>query len=320
MSIDHTPYQRDRELGLVLTQLFHHLSPILGEEPMMQAFQVEERNPEFRDCYAPEDLTLEHFPVSDMVQRLELYVTAMEPMDRGNLQLVEASVDAVSGLVNLVCTPEQERIWADEAAKHPEVDEDNSEPDAPRFIAHGNYYRGLLRAMCNLSAARLKVDLGKPLTLGDIALLTGSKEATVMTAAHRELIPTYESGNRRLAEPREALAWMQERGYRPTRFTSDNSEPATKSDVDLDDAVFVPVAADGTYFGPHCKSGNGYTIGAKGAERKVNDYFEALALLQKMNTPYWRRENAAGNRGIVRGLRWDRMSRARLRSAAGDAA
>jgi hypothetical protein len=42
------------------------------------------------------------------------------------------------------------------------------------------------------------------------------------------------------------------------------------------------------------------TIGAKGEEESVPDFFEALRKLAGMPTPRWRRRNAAGNWGIVR--------------------
>ena len=71
----------------------------------------------------------------------------------------------------------------------------------------------------------------------------------------------------------------------------------------------VPVSRDGSWFSPDTVSGGRYTIGPKGAERKIANYFEALAELMKMPTPRWRRPNGQGNRGIVAAVRFDRVRR-----------
>lgn len=73
--------------------------------------------------------------------------------------------------------------------------------------------------------------------------------------------------------------------------------------------TFVPVATDGSFFLPACRMGNGFTIGKKGQELKFDDYDEALRRLTAMPTPRWRRRNDSGNRGIVAGQRWERISR-----------
>ncbi len=75
----------------------------------------------------------------------------------------------------------------------------------------------------------------------------------------------------------------------------------------LGDVVFVPVAKDGSWFHPsQCRNSRGYTIGPKGSETPVSDYFEALDALAKAPTPHWRRPNSAGNWGIVAGVSWQR--------------
>ena len=64
----------------------------------------------------------------------------------------------------------------------------------------------------------------------------------------------------------------------------------------------VPFASDGSEFHPQtCFRGGGYTIGPKGAEKKIVDgYRKALERLARMRrAPYWRRPNSAGNWGIV---------------------
>lgn len=68
--------------------------------------------------------------------------------------------------------------------------------------------------------------------------------------------------------------------------------------------TLVPVAKDGSAFLPGLRRTSGYTIGAKGEERVVREYPQALEELTRMETPRWRRPNSAGNWGIVSGVSW----------------
>jgi hypothetical protein len=67
--------------------------------------------------------------------------------------------------------------------------------------------------------------------------------------------------------------------------------------------VKVPfyVEQDGgkTLFLPSLATTSGFWIGPKGEERCVPNYWDALNEVSAMSTPRFRRENAAGNRGIV---------------------
>jgi hypothetical protein len=71
-------------------------------------------------------------------------------------------------------------------------------------------------------------------------------------------------------------------------------------------SIFLPVSKDDSRFDPKscCRDG-GYWIGAKGREQKFDLFEEALAILAKMDRPRWRRPNAAGNWGLVTGVRWE---------------
>ena len=111
---------------------------------------------------------------------------------------------------------------------------------------------------------------------------------------------------------------MLKQGYVPTKGLPDAPAPAapgTEPDGDIDDIVFVPVARDGSWFGPECRVSGRYTIGAKGSEEKHADYFTALEALLRMPTPRWRRPNANGIPGIVTYVRFDRMRRADIERA-----
>jgi hypothetical protein len=72
----------------------------------------------------------------------------------------------------------------------------------------------------------------------------------------------------------------------------------------LDPACLVPIASDGTWFGPHLLRAGEFTIGAKGEEKKVDSYEEALQELGAMDVARWRRPNPRGNWGIVSGVEW----------------
>lgn len=67
----------------------------------------------------------------------------------------------------------------------------------------------------------------------------------------------------------------------------------------------VPIAKDGSWFGPHVARGGVFQIGEKGDEVRISGYQTALAELRAMDVPRWRRPNAKGNWGIVAGVRWD---------------
>lgn len=66
----------------------------------------------------------------------------------------------------------------------------------------------------------------------------------------------------------------------------------------------VPVAGDGSIFSPKLVRNGRFTVGAKGAEEKYDNFEAALLALTNMEKPRWRRPNAAGNWGIVCGHAW----------------
>ncbi len=86
----------------------------------------------------------------------------------------------------------------------------------------------------------------------------------------------------------------------------------------LRDVVFIPMAKDGTYFSPEhkyehkYKHSGCYRIGPKENEQTVENYLEALEVLNSMETPMWRRPGARGRWGIVTGVTWTRKTLAEL--------
>ncbi|TLP42179.1 hypothetical protein FDK21_20150 [Cohaesibacter sp. CAU 1516] len=73
--------------------------------------------------------------------------------------------------------------------------------------------------------------------------------------------------------------------------------------------IRVPVAADGSCFGPDLARNGHFTVGAKGEEKKYDSFEAALDALTKMDKPRWRRPNSAGNWGIVSGNAWKSIER-----------
>lgn len=72
------------------------------------------------------------------------------------------------------------------------------------------------------------------------------------------------------------------------------SYPAANSN-EAEQIIVVPVAADGSAFGPELARNGRYTVGPKGGEVKFDDFGEALKALRNMDVPRWRRPNAVGN-------------------------
>lgn len=70
----------------------------------------------------------------------------------------------------------------------------------------------------------------------------------------------------------------------------------------------VPVAADGTWFGPHLLRAGQYTVGYKGDERRFDSFEASLRHLAGLDIPRWRRPNPKGSWGIVSGIRWSPVS------------
>lgn len=100
----------------------------------------------------------------------------------------------------------------------------------------------------------------------------------------------------------QAEAWLKPRsGFWPSIW-QDTEEPQ-------EGQITVPKASDETVFHPGLRRRNGFTIGEKGSEVTVATYEAALEALAKMAEPRWRRPNAEGNWGIVKGTSWVTMKR-----------
>lgn len=180
---------------------------------------------------------------------------------------------------------------------------------------------------CLAAQGRLKIDSNVPLTVHELAALTGVSTKRLQNAIYAKTEDAPIPDKNGLIPVASASRWLDARDYTPSiwrefvdaRAWNAGSANATGNAPvvtpgDGEDFLFVPEARDGTLFSPkHCaKAGGGYTIGRKGEELHFDDYDDALAALAKMPRPYWRRSNYAGNFGIVVAERWRRLTRREL--------
>ena len=183
----------------------------------------------------------------------------------------------------------------------------------------------------SLARARIKFDLGQSITVHELALLSGVTTKRIQNAiyAKTEEAPVVDKNG--LISPEACEAWLTARDYHASIWKqvaalyplspdwgTDVEWEAGESDRLIDDYTFVPVANDGSHFVPSLRRDGrdhdgGYTIGAKGSERVIENFDAALEELRSMETPRWRRPNTeSGKWGIVTGQTWKRVRRSDL--------
>ena len=167
--------------------------------------------------------------------------------------------------------------------------------------------------------ARFRIDTERDVTLEQLAALAQINAKSIRNMltpkAGGSILTTTAAGE---IPHGEALRWLLSReSFKPSIWREPGSNPRVVSQIDtqeLGEVVFVPVAKDGSWFDPlSCQTKSGYRIGPKGAEQPKKDYREALDLLARMPTPFWRRPNSVGNWGLVAGVSWQRRSVSDLR-------
>lgn len=169
-----------------------------------------------------------------------------------------------------------------------------------------------LSRLVQLAGNRWAMDNGEAVEPAALAYFGGISEGRVrnlMSGENR----TFASKDGKIPA-QQALMWLSGRHEFWNSIWREQSLPqyAREPDEPLKRAVFLPVARDGSVFDPTLRRGSSYTIGRKGDEFQVQDFDEALAHLQRMPVPYWRRPNASGNWGSVAGVRWERFDLAEL--------
>jgi len=190
-----------------------------------------------------------------------------------------------------------------------------------------------LAKTCTAATGRLKIDLDEPLTVHELAAVTGVTPKRLQNAMYAKSadapIANKSDG---LIPVASAQRWLEAREYRPSIWKEFIAAKAweqgegtqvsvhAQAETETDDFVFVPEARDGSLFTPTaCRRGGErgephYTIGAKGSEQDFDSYDTALAELSRMTIPRWRRPNEQGNFGIVTAERWRRLTWAELNS------
>ncbi len=183
----------------------------------------------------------------------------------------------------------------------------------------------------DMARARIKYDLRQPLTVHELAALSGVTVKRLQNAIYAKTDEAPVVDRDGLIRTESCELWLSTRDYTPsiwqqvaqlfpltTSWGRDVPYEDAEPDRQFNDFVFVPVARDGSMFTPSLRTSghageDGYTIGAKGSERVVADYHTALAELHTMETPRWRRPNPeSGKRGIVAGQTWKRIRRSEL--------
>lgn len=160
--------------------------------------------------------------------------------------------------------------------------------------------------------ARFRLDHGEVVTPDQLAALARVSLKSVKNL----LAPSSGSGlalnEDGMVAASDALRWLMTReDFVPSVWRDERAvgapSAADSTSANLGEVLFVPVAKDGSWFDPQsCRRAGRYTIGAKGQERSVDNYREALQELARMPTPYWRRPNKASHWGIVAGTGWAR--------------
>lgn len=173
---------------------------------------------------------------------------------------------------------------------------------------------GQIARIVNLAWSRQAIDMEEgDVDLASLAIFGGITEGRIRNILSGGKSVLVKSGQGVTAT--SAAAWLKTRTkeFFPSIWRLPDAAPSELPSADFtEEVVFVPVAADDSHFHPGLERNGKFTIGAKGAERAFDSFDEALSELQKMETPRWRRPNAAGNWGIVTGRDWKRIERSRL--------
>jgi hypothetical protein len=156
-----------------------------------------------------------------------------------------------------------------------------------------------------LARNRWALDNGQPIEPAALAVFGGVTEARIRNMMSGDSSKfTNRSGN---IPAKEALKWLEDREeFFDSIWQRRHIVSAPLSGKALDVPLFVPVARDGSVFHPDLERAGSFTVGPKGAETHITDFLAALAELQRMAIPFWRRPNEKDAWGIVRGTHWER--------------
>lgn len=180
-------------------------------------------------------------------------------------------------------------------------------------VAHLNNGDNTLVRIANLARSRFAIDFGEgEVDLQSMAVLGGITEGRVRNLLS-DAGSLLERGTQGGIKAMSAAAWLQKKkGFLASIWhemeATEESEPDGNV-VAPESMIFVPVARDGSMFAPDLLRNGVYRIGAKGDEEDITDFSTALARLNAMPVPRWRRPNEKGLWGIVSGVAWQRIEK-----------
>ena len=115
----------------------------------------------------------------------------------------------------------------------------------------------------------------------------------------------------------EALQWLQSRkSFYPSTWRNQRRDrkPQNVFEIGFENEVrFLPVAKDGSVFHRGLKQTDGFHVGARGFEKTFHEFEEALAYLQRLSQPAWRRPSRMGSWTVVSAVRWERVNKNELK-------
>lgn len=163
---------------------------------------------------------------------------------------------------------------------------------------------------------RWKLDNGEHLDAVELALISGRALQTIKNKLAGDYAEIH--GNQRRIDADEAKAWLAAQAdFFPSIWRQqDDRDILPEADRGLGEVVFVPVAKDGSIFHPGVVRDGRYLVDKEGAERGFDNFDAALAALQSMFIPQWRRPTDEGIWTRVRGVDWRRMEVEHLNSMA----
>ena len=259
-----------------------------------------------KDEVAPHLLAMLHGPNdggTTWSEFFENYIPSMTPHWIGTQLIDNAGMYGLYGVTPADVPFESRKAWVDALALELGQFRQLVTPDQAGVIAR----------IVNLGLSRHAMDTAEGhVDLHSLALFGGVSEGRI-----RNILSSNDSGLEKVGQRVTAVSaavWLRGRKefFASIWQQPDEIAPEVSSPDFSDEVVFVPVAADGSTFHPGLARGGKFKIGAKEEEVDFTTFGEALAALQKMATPRWRRPNDAGNWGIVSGRDWKRVERRQL--------
>lgn len=166
----------------------------------------------------------------------------------------------------------------------------------------------------HLAQGRYALDTGRAIDAATLGLLGDVSERRIRNMmAGKERVFTPDGDGRIPAS--EALQWLlgRSKGFKPSVWRDQNTfEDLAARPAEVDDVVFVPVAADNSVFHPGLARDGRFGIGRGRTEMQCDTFEEAVAVLQKMVEPVWQRPTPRGLWTTVVGARWARWDRTEL--------